>query len=190
MIISTISRGSLIAGDGSVVPVPGGAHPQLIPRILALARYQIRLTSNSNAVTVVTVKYCSEEWEAWLPDKEDVGVFLGRIVLSLEWVRSVRRSGSLRGVAAWQCCAIHCHVTYVKPHYPQATPPRDPGDHGLRALQSPRQIGCPGVDGCYVHNVGTKKKVSEDKSFGKGCTFVVYSSTIPSGDERRYHNGS
>ena len=49
-----------MAGGGGVVQVPGGAPPERILRILALPRYQIRLTSSSAAVAVVTVKGCAE----------------------------------------------------------------------------------------------------------------------------------
>ena len=71
-----------MAGDGCVVQV-GGAPPGRIPLILALLRYQIRLTSSSIAVVAAMVKRCETYWEARVPDREDVGVFLGTIFRGL-----------------------------------------------------------------------------------------------------------
>ena len=77
-----------MAGDGCVVEVHvGRASSERIPRIPALVRYQIRLVSSSIAITAVTIKYSDAEWEVWVPDREDVGVFFGGIVLSLEGVK-------------------------------------------------------------------------------------------------------
>ena len=56
MIISTTSRGSLVAGDWCVVEVSGETSPERILRILARVRYRARLTSSSTAVTVMMVK--------------------------------------------------------------------------------------------------------------------------------------
>ena len=52
-----------MAGDGRVEQVPGEAPPESILRILALLLYQIRLTTSSVPVAVVTVKCCDVEWE-------------------------------------------------------------------------------------------------------------------------------
>ena len=51
MIISTISKGSLAAGDKpAVLGVPVEAPPERIPRILGEVRYQIRWTNDLIAV--------------------------------------------------------------------------------------------------------------------------------------------
>ena len=53
MIISTISRGSLTAGDESFIGVSGGGFVERIFRILVRALYQTRMASSS--ITVVKV---------------------------------------------------------------------------------------------------------------------------------------
>ena len=68
-----------MAEDGGVIRVVGEAPPESILRILAPLRYQIRLTSSSAAIVVVTVKRCTGYLGVGLPDREDVGVFFGGI---------------------------------------------------------------------------------------------------------------
>ena len=79
MMISTTSRGSLVAGDGHAGDVSEEVPPEHSLRSKARIRYQIRMKSNSNAIKAI-VKPRNEKNGTWLPDKEDVGVFLGRIV--------------------------------------------------------------------------------------------------------------
>ena len=70
-----------MAGDMNVARVSGEAPPERILRILALLRNQIRLTSSSATIAVVTVKRCADNLEARPPDRDDVGVFFGSILM-------------------------------------------------------------------------------------------------------------
>ena len=80
MIISTVSRGSWAAGDGHVVKVCGEGLVDHIFRVTAGVRYQTRLVRSSITAAVIVVRQNDEEWVVWLPDNEDVGVFVGGIV--------------------------------------------------------------------------------------------------------------
>ena len=57
---------------------------------MARVRRQTRLTCSSVAIVVATVKWSNEKSVAWLPDNDDVGVFVGGIVLFQE----VKQGGS------------------------------------------------------------------------------------------------
>ena len=87
MILSTISKGSLVTGDRCVVEVSGVAPPERILWIPARVRYQARLTRSSIAVTAIIVKRNDEKSVVFLPDNEEVGVFVGDIVFSFQEVR-------------------------------------------------------------------------------------------------------
>ena len=74
-----------MAWEGGVIRVPGGAPPESILQILALLRYQIRLTKSSVAVAALAVNWHAGyskfrgETMQYVPDREDVGVFFGSI---------------------------------------------------------------------------------------------------------------
>ena len=84
MIISTTSKGSLVAGDGPVVEDCREKPPESTVWIMARVRYQIRMTSSSIAVVVVRIEQSDCGSVVILPNSEDVGVFLGGIVISLQ----------------------------------------------------------------------------------------------------------
>ena len=72
-----------MAGDGGVVEVSGETPPERILWMFVRVRYQARLTSSSITVAVMVVKRSNDKPAAWLPDNDDVGVFVGGIALSL-----------------------------------------------------------------------------------------------------------
>lgn len=88
MIISITSWGSLMAGDEPIVQIAGQALHKNILRILAMIRYQIRLTNSSITEAGVKVKCGNADREVLIPDKEDVGVFFGSIVLCGQFFES------------------------------------------------------------------------------------------------------
>ena len=99
MIISTISRGSLASVDDWAVRTPGESYAENSCVILARPRYQTRLTNSS---VTVRGKHQEESWvvNIGVPDSEDVGVFVGDIVVSGGprhqgiWEESFRDRGS------------------------------------------------------------------------------------------------
>ena len=83
MIILTISKGSLAAGDKHAVrSVPGVAPPERIPRILGGVRDQVRLTNDLittvNIVQVVNTR-TTKQPIVGLPDSVDPGTFIDDI---------------------------------------------------------------------------------------------------------------
>ena len=88
MIISTTSKGSLVAGDWCVVEASRETSPKRILRILARVRHHARLTSSSIAVVAIMVKRSDDRSMVSLPDNEDVGVFVCGIMFSLQEVEN------------------------------------------------------------------------------------------------------
>jgi hypothetical protein len=87
MIISTISWGSLFAGDKRAAEVSGDTSLERILLILALVRYQSRIANSSIAGDIMTgFNRSAVSWkdELGLPESEDVGVFVVDIAESFQ----------------------------------------------------------------------------------------------------------
>jgi hypothetical protein len=79
MTISTISGGSLVAGDEGVGEILLDPSAERVPRI----RCKTRLVRSSITAAVIVVRRSSEEWAVSLPDNEDAGVFGCGIAISI-----------------------------------------------------------------------------------------------------------
>jgi len=94
VIISTTSKGSLVAGDECVVGVPGGAPHECVLLILAGIRCQSDLMSSSKTVVAIMTKYSGERRTARPPNNGGTGTVVGVVAFLLQGVKfSVRKPG-------------------------------------------------------------------------------------------------
>jgi hypothetical protein len=106
MIVSTISWGSLVAGDEGIARVSGEAPAERILRILARLRYQTRLASSSIAVAVnnktrLLTRTLGGEYQNYLRVKTSGSSLAASRLFRV--VRYVAIVGASRNKVVW-CC--------------------------------------------------------------------------------------